>query len=300
MNSVPKLLINGAGGWLGTSTVKYFLDSPLYKEYELILLTSDGRNLIFNNENFKTSRIMDFEVQSISNVIGIVNLAFLTKDKVNRIPLDSYVSTNESLMVKFTEFMVNLQPKWITTVSSGAAAMFSSTLEDDPYGFLKLQEESLVAKLSSELGSDYSIGRLWGAMGIDMPINRNYAISDFICQAIENSSIEIKASHSVYRQYCDSRTFMETSIRAAEIGFNGSFDSGGFVTEIGALAEMVAAQLGVEEVLRKTGNSNEIDEYLPKQNNYSELQRRLVITAESELENLIEQTIFSHKLQLSH
>jgi len=243
---------------------------------------------------------MDFEVQSISNVIGIVNLAFLTKDKVNKMPLDSYVSTNESLMVKFTEFMVNLQPKWITAVSSGAAAKFSSTLEEDPYGFLKLQEESLVAKLSSELGSDYSIGRLWGAMGIDMPINRNYAISDFICQAIEKSSVNVNASHYVYRQYCDSRTFMETSIRAAEIGFNDTFDSGGFITEIGALAEIVASKLGVAEVLRKMVNPNVKDEYLPNINDYSELQHRLVINAESNLEKLIEQTIFGHKSQLSH
>lgn len=297
MTSVPKLLINGAGGWLGTSSINYLLQSPRYKDYELVLLTSDGRNLIFNNKIFKTSRIIDFDVQSISDVIGIVNLAFLTKDKVNRMTLESYVSTNESLMAKLTEFMLNLKPKWITTVSSGAAAKFSSTLEDDPYGFLKLQEESLIAKLSSELGSNYSIGRLWGAMGIDMPINRNYAISDFICQAIENSSINIKASQSVYRQYCDSRTFMETSIRAAECNFNDIFDSGGFIVEIGDLAEKVATQMKIKDVKRNLVNPNKKDEYLPQISYYSELQHSLVIEAEANLENLIDSTIFSHIAQ---
>ena len=108
VNSAPRILINGAGGWLGTSTVKYFLESPLYKEYELILLTSDGRSLRFNSQDFITTRIMDFKSESVSNVIGLVNLAFLTKDKVSKMPLESYISINQSLIAKLSEFMKNL------------------------------------------------------------------------------------------------------------------------------------------------------------------------------------------------
>lgn len=182
----PKIIITGAGGWLGTSTIHFLTNSHRFKHIELILLTSDGRDILVVNRLFKTYKLNEYKVEAFSNIVGIVHLAFVTKGRVFENTFDLYVLRNREIIDIVVKLIKTAKPSWVTIVSSGAAAKFNSSIEKDPYGFLKLEEELAISRVSTELGLGFSIGRLWGAMGVDMPINKNYAISDFICQAFES------------------------------------------------------------------------------------------------------------------
>ena len=298
--SKPKIIITGASGWLGTSAIEFLINSNIYRHIELILLTSNGRNIWIQNRCFQTHKYNDYKVDISENVIGIVHLAFLTKGRVNEITNKVYILQNREITQTVVRLIKTANPSWVTTVSSGAAAKFNSSIEDDPYGFLKLEEEFAIKTVCAELGIGFSIGRLWGAMGFDMPINRKYAISDFICQALGSKQINIEASKMTYRYYCDSRNFMEMCITLAELKYNKIFDSGGFKVEIGVLAELVSAKTGSKIMPRTISTFRELDQYCPIDNSYLELQNSLKIRREIGLDALIGETIEGHKLQYRH
>ncbi len=295
--SKPKIIITGAGGWLGTSTIQFLTNSRRYDNIELILLTSDGRDVWIVNRLFKTHKFTEYKVEAFSNIIGIVHLAFVTKGRVFDNTFDFYVLQNREITDIAVKLIKTANPLWVTMVSSGAAAKFNSSIEKDPYGFLKLEEELAISRVSAELGLGFSIGRLWGAMGVDMPINRNYAISDFICQAFESKKIIIESSKLTYRYYCDSRKFMEICITLAEQQYNKIFDSGGFKVEIGYLAKLVSLQTASNLMPRTLSTCVELDQYCPPNNFYTELQDFLEIKREIGIETLVNDTICGHLLQ---
>jgi hypothetical protein len=80
-------------------------------------------------------------------------------------------------------------------------------------------------------------------------------------------------------------------------GYNSLFDSGGFLIEIGELAEIVKMHLGAKSIHRSLDESLSPDLYVPDNETYSWLQANLVIESEASLDSLVSLTIASHKEQ---
>lgn len=292
------IIITGASGWLGKCAVNLINSDNRFRSTKLILLSSSNKEVNINEHKYQVEKLLDFNVNQILDikVVGIIHLSFLTRDKLSKVGFDKYVQTNKLITSKFAEIISFTKPKWITTVSSGAASENSEDIEINPYGNLKIQEEHKLLELASELGSNYSIGRLWGAMGFNMPINRNYAISDFICQALISKKIDVSAKKLVTRRYVSDMEFIETCINSAENGVNRTFDSGGDKIEVRDLARLVASHFREIEVHFEPAVERP-DNYFPNNEEYLNLRAELKLSSPETLKTLVLNTIEGHKSQ---
>lgn len=305
MIPISRLAVTGASGWLGTELLELLTlhwGSDAVKEnvqcfgsFERSTSLSDGttiaiRTLVSANLN--------------EPVDGVVHLGFQTRDKVTKLGLDKYLSTNSQITSSALQLIEATTPKWVATVSSGAVykSPTSNKLEDDavknPYGFGKHMEETILREICDEGNINLSIGRLWGAGGLHMPVNNAYALSDFITSALKNQTIHVRAPHLVTRRYCDAGNFMELLVSRAFNHRLSIFNSGGEAIELGKLANVIADKTGAAVTREQMNESLPVDSYYPKDHAYEDFLQAGKITP-STLEQLIEATIKGHQLQAS-
>ena len=285
LSEQEQLVVTGAGGWLGTELLENLLEahgSQKVVDYVHCLgsnkrevALSDGTRLEINPLGEK----MDFE-----NVSGVVHLSFLTRDKVAEYGVRDYSFANLQITSKAVKLIETVRPKFVATVSSGA--VFSSPngpLENDldanPYGFTKRVEETLLRQVTEGIGANLAIGRLWGAIGANMPLNRAFAVSDFIWQAATQGHIKINSSHQVFRRYVAAGHFMEVLTTAAQDFRLTEFDSGGRLLEMSELATLVSSHFGSIDVNRHLDLSLKIDDYYPKNDAFETLAELLNLAA---------------------
>lgn len=287
-----KILITGASGWLGKSS--FYSIKRIYPNAEIFFAASSNRKIQIGNFVLDALDLASSELLR-HKFDGIIHLAFLTRDKIAAHGAEKYIQINTSITDTVAKIIENSQTNWVTTVSSGAAIKFSGAVESNPYSICKLHEEKVISELSWSWGANYSVGRLWGSLGIDMPINRNYAVSDFIMQALENKVIQVNAKGSVHRRYVDSREFMNVCISSAIAGFNDIFESGGKLLEVGELAEKIGARLKAT-VSREFNPELPADDYYPEDSTYDTLINQLQLQ-KTEFSASLESTINGHITQ---
>jgi hypothetical protein len=110
-----------------------------------------------------------------------------------------------------------------------------------------------------------------------MPLNRAYAVSDFIWQAANNHEINIRSSRRVYRRYASAGHFMDVLTTAAQERQLSEFDSGGRMIEMSELAQLVGSHFGDVPVNRTIDDSLDVDDYYPKSDNFEDLTAELNI-----------------------
>jgi len=305
MSSIPiqPIAITGAGGWLGTELLEHLLAvwGPENVKANVICFGSSRRQISLSDGT--KLQIEDFaDAQSVLGGVelgGLVHLAFLTRDKVADRPLDSYVFENLKLTSKALQVIEVSKPRWVATVSSGAALKAPEFEQIDldivanPYGFLKHGEEVLLADACTRVGANLSIGRLWGAGGLFMPRNLAYALSDFIQKAKAGQVIEVKAPHSVFRRYCDAGQFMQLLLLVAQDRQRCTFDSGGHLVEMGALAANIAGATGASVHRAAYDESLPANFYYAKSGQYEELCESYGL-APLALAEIIDRTLTGH------
>ena len=294
------ILLTGANGWLGTE----YLENELAEHGSSVL----QRRVVCIGSREGTKTLSDGTVLPIhkfetvpkqKSVLGIIHLAFLTRDKVATKGLPEYTFQNTAITSAVLNLIKTTQPKWVGTVSSGAInAQSGSGLETDlsgnPYGYLKRVEEELLDCVCSDVGANLSIGRLWGASGSFMPINRAYALSDFIVQAMETGSIEIRSNHPVFRRYSKANEFLKILELTAAQKQRTLFDSGGPKIEMFELAGVVAQKTHSTVKPRSLSEGEKPDVYFPISGQYESLASEYGI-ALSNIEEQVESAIISHK-----
>lgn len=299
-----KLVITGAGGWLGTELL------------ELLLRTHGADQLISNviclGSRARTMQLSDgtelkcndySESLLIDKVGGFVHLAFLTRDKVSTFGTEEYSFRNLAITSRAIELIEQTRPRWVATVSSGAVfskpgGPLENNLLANPYGFTKRIEETMLSQVAHDVGANFSVGRLWGAMGAYMPVNRAYAVSDFIVQAHSSNLISIRAHHEVWRRYCDAQEFMNVLVTSAESHSRTFFDSGGDLIEIGELASKISKLTDSEVTVNRPATDGSPDRYFPESNKYDHLCETLGINR-SHIDDLLNSTFQRHISLLS-
>lgn len=299
-----KVVITGAGGWLGTELLELLLaqhGSGCLSE-SVVCLGTRKRQITLSD-----GTVIDIlplsENLEIKDVSGFVHLAFLTRDKVADYGTENYSFTNLSITSRAIELIETLQPHWIATVSSGAVLAYpggplENNLQRNPYGFTKRVEETMLSNTASRIGAHISIGRLWGAMGKYMPVNQAYAVSDFIVQAVKTNEINIRSGNKVWRRYCDAAVFMDVLTSSAERFENTNFDSGGELLEVGDLATAISELASPSAVITRPSSVGEEDRYFPDPLKFESLAASCGVDI-GKLTNLIADTYNSHLRELS-
>jgi nucleoside-diphosphate-sugar epimerase len=238
-----KVVINGSTGWLGQSVAHAIRKSNIaISPSDLIFTGSKSRKENIGPWDavhvYGSEDVFELELESST----FVQLAFKTRDYIEKLGKDAYIAANKSILKQSLELLKRSEARHVVLVSSGVVSRYIATsgrLDDTAYTSMKLEEEELFSKLCNDMDSNLVILRLWGATGIDMTEPLKYAVGDLVNQAISCKEIVVSSDHLVYRRYVDSREIMETALRASFSFKKLLLESGGVVTEMGDLAVRV-------------------------------------------------------------
>jgi nucleoside-diphosphate-sugar epimerase len=295
------LVISGATGWLGREALERLeAENVNGPALHVIPISSKVQTLDLESGKKLTTQTFDNLILP-EKVEGFIHLAFLTREKVAQLGQEEFILRNLQLISHACQVIERSKPKWIILVSSGAIFKSKSNeLENDilvnPYGFLKRIEELLIEDAATRVGANVVIGRLWGATGRHMPLNRAYAVSDLMAQAQAGGPIQIHSRHQVFRRYCDAGEFMDLLIRLAKNGESLTLDSGGPLIEVGELASQIASRFPHVIVQRGDVTNDPADEYYPRSQDYEKAAEKVGVDLSSVAEQ-IDRTCAGHMSQ---
>ena len=296
-----KVVVSGATGWLGRASIAILLKSGIPKSniqcFSSKTKTFEVDGLAFESRPFHLAP----QMQSAD---CFIHLAFKTRDKVVSQPLEDYVSENRVLTDIAEMFIEKAKPKSVITISSGAVFdgptfnTLASNMQSNPYGVLKLEEESRLARTCDAIGANLVINRLWGLSGRDIQNFAPYALAEFVSKSAANETIKIRSPHEVWRRYVDARELMTLCFKLATEGETALFDSGGPLVEIEALALKVVEVLGsASQVIREPIRADlAADRYYSRSSRYEELLAKHLQLEPSSLESQILETAQAIKM----
>ena len=285
-----KFLITGAAGWLGKATLELLKnvskDFPnniaCFGSAEKVIELLDGTKV-------KQNKLSDLESYPKEKADYLINFAFLTKEKSINLSKKEFLETNRFLSNFISQQALRIEVPNVITISSGGVysqdRTFVESIDEDIYGFLKLEEESLFLKLS-DLGKRIVIPRLFNVSGPHVYKHDLYMLPSLVFQAIKKDKIIINSQMKVYRSFVSLAELMSVvlgTFEELELGESLVFDASGTeVIEIGELALKVKQLLHSEaEILRGALNKETADRYLGSSKEYTELIRKLEISPNS-------------------
>jgi UDP-glucuronate decarboxylase len=183
----------------------------------------------------------------------VAHFAALGKDRTTHLPVTDYVAQSEALHDVALRLIAGADRPRLIFASSGAVYGPNGrppALADEPYGHMKGLQEAALADWCEENGAPLTICRIFNVGGPYGNKLELYALSSLIRAALAGGDIPIRARGAVLRSYVHVEELMAVLVgraRSAWAGASKPFDSGGVeVVEIGDLAAMVCAQLGVD------------------------------------------------------
>lgn len=202
------LVLTGGTGWVGRNFISQMLKRLSIDEFqERVLIFGSKKGTINTNEfNMKEqTNIPIYPLSSLNNMlkrkprINLIHSAFLRKEKINKFGFNKYIKINKEITNCVSELLRSSNDSRSIAISSGAATIFeksNKTIKDDPYGFLKLNEEDKLSEVSECLKL-----RIYGLTGKFINNPELFALGSFLISAKEKRAIEIKSRYQVLRSY---------------------------------------------------------------------------------------------------
>jgi nucleoside-diphosphate-sugar epimerase len=254
-----RLLVTGGSGWFGRSALGLFSNSGL----SLLAVGSESKTVDLDGRIVEICEQNLQKIREFSPTI-IVDTAFLTREKLEGLGRDQFISVNRKLMKDSLEMATLPSVRKYVGFSSGATANLagqaSFSLIDNPYAALKREYEADMSELSGTTMGKISIARVWSVTGDHMTKPNLFAFSNLISQA-RDGRIIIKAKNLVFRRYCTINEVI--SVALSDSGSHGTvFDTGGELIEIGDLAEIIRQEINpAAEIFRELHDGVEPDNY---------------------------------------
>lgn len=274
-NSLNKIVVFGASGWLGRECIS-LLSSSLQKNFssKVILVGSTNKSIKVNQLNYEVTSIDDLGHQT--NVDLVIDLAFITQEKLEQLGEMQYIHLNQELRKKIHNFIYESKPKYVYFSSSGAADIdFMSATKSKSkkvYGELKLASETELKEISQNLDLNLLINRIWSVTGLQMQDYSKYAIGNFISQTLSKNEIKINSSDQVLRSYIDVEDLFKVCFYELFLNKFTLLNSGGFQTTLFDLASLVLKVLGSSTVQIPNSFEKEPgDDYVSKDFKLNEL-----------------------------
>ena len=294
LNSFKKIVVFGASGWLGRECIS-LLSNTLKNDFSstVTLIGSTNKTIQVNKQNYHVISI-DSPVLK-SNVDLIINLAFITQEKLEKFGAEQYINLNQELRKKITNFIYESKPKYVYFSSSGAADKdFMSVTKSNSkkvYGELKLASETELKKIAQDLDCNLLINRIWSVTGLQMQDHSKYAIGNFISQALSTNEIKITSSDQVLRSYIDAEDLFQICLNELFLYKYTLLNSGGYKTTLFDLASLVLKVLGSSTAQIPNSIEKEPgDDYVSKDFKLNDLALKQGVKLQS-LENQIRNTL---------
>lgn len=257
INEDSVFAITGASGWFGRSTLNLLwkiLGEESFHKRVRAFSSKDGMIDVGNRFVIPT-RSLD-QLLELKSLDYIFHYAFLTRDRVGQMNLQSYIDTNSAITDLIVQRLQQGDIKGIFATSSGAVYTQNGILVDsdralleNPYGALKRREEILITEACESLQISCLILRVFAVMGAFMTKPKAYAIGDFAYQALTNQHIKILADRPVWRSYSSVRDLVHLGLAYLTSLTKESpqcIDTCGHIVEMETLASQVLFYLQLD------------------------------------------------------
>jgi len=289
-------VVFGASGWLGRECVS-LLSKNLENNFfsKVILIGSSSKTIKVNKKNYHIIPIDNLGRQA--NVDLVIDLAFITAEKLEKLGASQYVHLNQELREKVHNFIYESKPRYVYYSSSGAADLDfineTKSTSKKIYGELKLSSEIELKKMAQDLDFNLLINRIWSVTGLQMQDYSKYAIGNFISQALSTNKIEINSNGQILRTYIDAEDLLQVCFNELFINKFSVLNSGGFQTTLFDLASLILKIAGSStSPISSSIEKQPGDDYVSKDFKLNELALIQGVKLQS-LENQIRNTLMA-------
>jgi len=204
------IIISGATGWVGRSflhTLQQIIPSTNFNSQ---ILAFGSKSSTLHSTAYPQEQEIEipiFPLEQLPSLIAdkpifLIHSAFLTKDRLSVYGRRDFVRINQSITDIICDAISRASSARVVEISSGAALASLERGDDslesskDPYGFLKLQEESLISALA-----ETQVFRIYALSGRFIRDPKAFALGDFLLNALMGRVIRIQAKSPVVRGY---------------------------------------------------------------------------------------------------
>jgi len=244
----------GATGWLGRATLDVLGDVlGAQAAKRVIAFGSRAREIKLRSGRSVHIHALD-NLDSLADGKRYIffHHAFLTRDKVAIYSPHNYIAGNAAITYAVSRAVAAGKTIGLFVPSSGAVYRKDGRLDDDitanPYGILKLRDESHFAQLAAQLGIPLAIMRIFNLGGPYINNVNTYALSSIILDVLRGGPVILRASHPVIRSYVSIFDVIDLALCTlldCEQPMARPFDTAGErEIELSELAQLCATVLG--------------------------------------------------------
>jgi len=287
-----QILIYGAKGWMGRSTVDHFLKyHSTVKEESLLLVGSQTEIADFCGTKISVYSPEDAKATIKENIL-FLNSAYLRREKLLQMDVEEYWSKNNQITEYGLSLIKSGVVKTFVNFSSGVANQGSLSNFDaiaDPYARSKIIHEHEIMKECEAASTQIINCRIYSMSGKYINEFNNLALSSFIKQSRSHEKNIYVKSPLTLRTYVDSVDLANVLLNLALKESDYFIDSGGELVTLAELANTVSqietgARVELSDTYEKSAN------YFGKYREFNEIAQGLDIELKSLREQVIETT----------
>ena len=246
ISELTQIVVYGANGWLGRSTIEAILAIvPKIHPEKILLIGSKFSEIHVGGKDFEIFDPILGEAR-IKNGAIFINCAFLRSEFIKRCGESGFIALNLEIMALPARALRNSALFSFVNLSSGAAASVDKNSNNstvNAYSILKRRSEIDFKQESKKFGTNFINCRIYSVSGRYLNEFENLALSAFISRALKGDPIHVNSPYSK-RTYIDGVDLMTIILNLAIQGENVSFDSGGTLISMLNLAETVNKVVG--------------------------------------------------------
>jgi nucleoside-diphosphate-sugar epimerase len=214
-----RFVITGPTGWIGSALL-----ALLHREGDPDAL-AEGESVALFGSRERTIQVSDgpeLPVRLLADLTAedvggahVVHLAYLTKDKLNHLTEEEFRRGNTAIDDAVIDAANEMLPASIFVASSGAARQAEAGRDTNPYGLTKLEQEARFLAFARSNGVPVLCGRIFNLAGPHINKLGDYAVSNFVVQALDTRCIRIEANQLVFRSILHVEDLCRMIVRAA-------------------------------------------------------------------------------------
>ena len=209
MNEI--FIITGATGWVGKNFLHELQKRIKPKEFNDKVFAFGSKTGYVKSTAYIQSEEIDIPIYPLSSInnmfrnepnLNVIHTAFLRKEKIKSFGLNQYIEINKYITSQVSNLLDTSSDSKVLDISSGAAYIFKNKksknqkIENDPYGYLKLEEENILGSVSKCL-----VMRIYALSGKFITTPNLFALGDFILSALSNKRIVLHSKKNIIRSY---------------------------------------------------------------------------------------------------
>jgi UDP-glucuronate decarboxylase len=263
-----RIIITGAGGWLGMATLELLHNALGACFSQRVYAFGSSNRMIHLRGGIAVQQRPLGELSSLEQAPSLLlHFAFLTKDRVAGLDEEAYRKANRTLSETVYGALDKIGVDRVFIASSGAAHYAHNEAANPAlrlYGALKVEDEDRFALWAESRGCTAVITRIFNVAGPYINKHQHYALAAFIIDALAGRCVSVNAPHQVVRGFVAIRELMSLIFamlldRPRQVI---RFDTGGAAMELAEVAAIAAKTLGDAGFVRAAITSDRIDHYV--------------------------------------